>query len=151
MQFDKMEKVFRTIITEAVDEAGSGLCVHTFGREERYVVVYKNAPTDLELEARRYYDYIHWNKEIEEEFKRKKEEEHSISEQNTGGESSAESTKNPKKQKLTHFECQAISLHPNKNFGMVSSDLKKDKRTVEEALNDIQQKKRLKIQADRDT
>lgn len=33
-----------------------------------------------------------------------------------------------------------------RNFGMVSSELKRDKRTVEQTLNDIQEKKRLKTQ-----
>lgn len=170
MHFEPMEKVFRTVITEAVEEAGSGLLCHTFGREERYIIVYKNSPSELELEARRYHDYKQWNKEIEKEFKKKKEEEAALQEPTTGSSSitnnTNESTKTAgKKQKLIHFECTAISTDPNRyatnidtqqtcniynfnfrNFGMVSSELKRDKRTVEQTLNDIQEKKRLKTQ-----
>jgi hypothetical protein len=145
MQFPAMEKVFRSVIIECVEEAGSGLICHTFGREDRYVVVYKNAPSDVELEARRYYDYTAWNKELESEFKKKKEEELLHSE-DLARPSSDESAKQPKKSKLIHVACEAIS-NETRNFGMVSSELKKDKRTVEEALNDIQQKKKLKIQS----
>lgn len=149
MQYDPMEKVFRNIIIEVVDEAGHGLCAHTFGREDRYVVVYKNPPSELELEARRYYDYKQWNKEIETEFKKRKAEEHAIQEASTSV-SEQNETKPNKKQKLIHVECEAIKSE-TRNFGMVSSELKKDKRTVEEALNDIQLKKRLKsLQNDQD-
>lgn len=159
MQFDPMEKIFRSVIQEAVEEAGNGLVCHTFGRDNsRYVVVYKNHPTELELEARRFYDYKEWNKEIEKDFKRKKEEEAAIAEPSTSSISTNNSsdinesskTASGKKHKMIHLECQAINTDPNRNFGMVSSELKKDKRTVEQALNDIQQKKRLKTQVNND-
>jgi hypothetical protein len=147
MNFDPMEKVFRTCIIEAVEESGSGLICHTFGKEDRYVIVYKNPPSELELEARRFHDYRQWNKEKEEEFRKKKEHEVLLAEAQTTAQSSAESSKaTNKKTKLIRVECEAISTNPNRNFGMVSSDLKKDKRTVEETLNDIQQKKRQKTQ-----
>ena len=45
IQFESMEKVFRTIINEVVEELNSGLIAHTFGREERYIVVYKDVPS----------------------------------------------------------------------------------------------------------
>jgi hypothetical protein len=158
MQFDPMEKIFRSVIQEAVEEAGSGLICHTFGRDNsRYIVVYKNHPTDLELEARRFYDYKQWNKDIEKGFKRKKEEEAAITEPSTSSISTNnssdtnESSKTAsKKQKLIHLECQAINSDPNRSFGMVSSELKKDKRTVEQALNDIQEKRRLKSKGNKD-
>lgn len=64
MQFEPMDKVFRNVIIEAVEEACSSLFCHTFGsslfgsREDRYVIIYKNPPSELEVEARRYFDYI---------------------------------------------------------------------------------------------
>ena len=137
------------MITEACEEAANGLICHTFGREERYVIVYKNPPSDLELEARRFFDYKQWNKEIEAEFKKKKEEQVLLAtECSTSSQEVQETSKgnNNKKTKLIHLECEAISSNPNRTFGMVSSELKKDKRTVEETLNDLQQKKRLKTQ-----
>lgn len=115
MEFDPMEKIFRTVIIEAAEEAGNGLCVHTFGREDRYVVVYKEAPSTVELEARRYYDYRHWNKEKEAEFKKRKEEEEAVQKACEGTtENAGESSKSRKQQKLIHFECQAISTDPNR-------------------------------------
>lgn len=148
MQFDSMEKIFRTVIIEVVEESGCGLICHTYGKEDRYIVVYKNPPSDLEIEARRFYDYKKWNKELESEFKKKKEQEsHGENEAASSGSSEiSDVAKTNKKAKLIHVECEAISSNPNRNFGMVSSDLKKDKRTVEETLNDIQLKKKLKTQ-----
>lgn len=148
MQFPPMEKVFRSVINEACEEAANGLICHTFGREDRYVIVYKNPPSELELEARRYYDYKQWSKEIEAEFKKKKEEQLIIETEisNTGSEETEDHSKAAKKTKLVHLECEAISTNPNRSFGMVSSDLKKDKRTVEQTLNDLQERKRLKTQ-----
>jgi len=148
MQFPHMEKIFRSVILEACEEAANGLICHTFGREERYVIVYKNPPNDLELEARRFFDYKQWNKEIEAEFKKKKEEQVILATESSTPQEVQETSKgsNNKKTKLIHLECEAISSNPNRNFGMVSSELKTDKRTVEETLNDLQQKKRLKTQ-----
>lgn len=69
-----MEKVFRSVIIETVEESCSSLYCHTFGKEDRYVIVYKNPPSELEIEARRYFDFTKWDKEIEAEYKRKKED-----------------------------------------------------------------------------
>ena len=152
MQFPAMEKVFRSVILEVCEESANGLICYTFGnRDERYVIVYKNSPSELEMEARRFYDYKQWNKEIEAEFKGKKDEQ-TLLEKPTASSSSQEISKEmskaAKKTKLVHLECEAISTNVNRNFGMVSSDLKKDKRTVEDCLNDLQKKKRLKTQQD---
>jgi hypothetical protein len=150
MQFEPSDKIFRSVISEAVEECGSGLICHTFGKEDRYVVVYKNPPSELEIEARRYYDYTKWNREIEAQFKKLKEQEAQLDAEkkplpSTSSENS-EFSKGNKKAKIIHsVECNAIS-DVTRSFGMVSSELKKDKRTVEETLNDIQQKKRLKTQ-----
>lgn len=119
MQFDPMEKVFRSVIVEAVEEAGNGLICHTFGREDRYVIVYKNAPSELELEARRYYDYKQWTKEIEKEFKHRKEQEAAIHEPSSSNSTNSNDQNDSikavnKKQKLIHFECTAISTDPNR-------------------------------------
>jgi hypothetical protein len=156
MQFEPMEKVFRSVIIETTEESNSSLYCHTFGKEDRYVIVYKNQPSELEIEARRYGDYTKWNKEIEAEYKKKKEQETalqtptSISNVDGTGEGSREQSKGSKKSKLIHLECEAITSDLNRNYGMVSTELKKDTRSIEQTLNDIQQKKRLKIQHDAD-
>lgn len=152
LQFEPMEKVFRSLIVETAEESMTGLHCHTFGREDRYVIVYKNPPSDLELEARRYHDMTKWNKDIEAEFKKKKEEELEMIEFNktpTVDDASSSSTSkvNSKKSKQSYaVECSALGADLNRNYGMVSTELKKDTRTIEETLNDIQQKKRQKTQ-----
>jgi len=57
-----------------------------------------------------------------------------------------EQSKSNKKTKLIHLECEALGTDLNRNYGMVSTELKKDTRSIEQTLNDIQQKKRLKTQ-----
>lgn len=155
MQFDPMEKVFRSIIIETTEESNSSLYCHTFGKEDRYVIIYKNPPSELEIEARRYGDYTKWSKEIEAEYKKKKDESEAFANSSTAtsseisGEGSGESreqSKSNKKTKLIHLECEAIGTDLNRNYGMVSTELKKDTRSIEQTLNDIQQKKRLKTQ-----
>lgn len=152
MQFDPMEKIFRSVIIETTEESNSSLYCHTFGKEDRYVIVYKNPPSELEIEARRYGDYTKWNKEIETEYKQKKEDSASAtastasSEQFAKGSGEREPSKSNKKTKLIHLECEALGTDLNRNYGMVSTELKKDTRSIEQTLNDIQTKKRLKTQ-----
>lgn len=148
MQFDPMEKIFRSVIIETIEESNNNLHCHVFGREDRYVVVYKNPPSELEIEARKYFDYTKWNREIEAEYKKKKEEAElattSTSSSSTDG--NASQAKSNKRSKLVHLECEAIGTDLNRNYGMVSTELKSDKRSIEQTLNDIQEKKRLKTQ-----
>jgi len=54
-------------------------------------------------------------------------------------------SKSNKKTKMIHLECEA-PIDLKRNYGMVSTELKKDTRSIEQTLNDIQQKKRLKTQ-----
>lgn len=147
MQFDPMEKIFRSVIIETTEESNNSLYCHTFGKEDRYVIIYKNQPSELEIEARRFGDYTKWNKELEAEYKKKKEESASTSTTETTKYGEArEPTKPNKKSKMIHLECEALGTDLNRNYGMVSTELKKDTRTIEETMNDIQQKKRLKTQ-----
>jgi hypothetical protein len=151
MQFDPMEKVFRSVIIETTEESNSSLHCHTFGKEDRYVIIYKNPPSEMEVEARRYHDYKKWNKEIAAEYKKKKEEDAAFAISVSAppgdeGSSGSSDLKPSKKQKLVHLECEALGTDLNRNYGMVSTELKKDTRSIEQTLNDIQQKKRLKTQ-----
>lgn len=156
MQFDPMEKVFRSVIIETTEESNSSLYCHTFGKEDRYVIIYKNPPSELEIEARRYADHTKWSKEIEADYKKKKDESTAFataitatsSEQSAegSGEAREQSKSSNKKSKMIHLECEALGTDLNRNYGMVSTELKKDTRSIEQTLNDIQQKKRLKTQ-----
>jgi hypothetical protein len=150
-----MEKIFRQVIYEVTEEAGSLICMG-FGSDERYVIVYKNPPSELEIEARKSGECVKWNKDIEAQYKKKKEKlqqesielsQPSAAEESQSGQGQP---KTVKKTKLVHLECEAINTDPNRSYGMVSSNSKNDKRTIEEALNDIQEKKRLKTQQQTD-
>lgn len=150
MQFPPIDKIFRTVIHEVCEEAGSSLICMGFGNDERYVIVYKNPPSELEIEARKSGDCLKWNKEIELEYKKKKaklhEESIALSKPSECHSPGVTQQKASKKTKLVHLECEAINSDPNRSYGMVSSNSKNDKRTIEQALNDIQEKKRLKTQ-----
>lgn len=115
MQFDPMEKIFRSVIIETTEESNSSLYCHTFGKEDRYVIIYKNPPSELEIEARRYYDHTKWSKEIEAEYKKNKEESAlaavavtPLPETTAEGSSSSDARDQgkSKKPKMIHLECE---------------------------------------------
>lgn len=116
------------------------------------MIIYKNPPSDLEVEARRYSDYTKWNKEIEAEYKKKKDAAADAATSTSEDQAANGIVGEPreqsktKKTKLIHLECEALGTDLNRNYGMVSTELKTDKRSIEQTLNDIQEKKRLKTQ-----
>lgn len=115
-----------------------------FGDVDRYLVVYRNPPSEDEVNARKC-GYNTWNDEIAIEYKEKKETE--LIEQQELQEGGVEEViqKVSKKSKIIHekMDCKAIGSEI-RNYGMVSNELKKDTRSIEQALNDIQKKKKLK-------
>lgn len=131
-----------------VEESNSCLHCFTFGKEDRYVIIYKNPPSETEVEARRYSFYTKWNKEMEAEYKKKKEESlafataitPSTSDPTAEGSGDTKETKPNKKTKLVHLECEALGQDLNRNYGMVSTELKKDNRTIEQIQNDMHKK-----------
>lgn len=115
-----------------------------FGDVDRYLVVYKNPPSEDEINARKC-GYNTWNDEIAIEYKQKKETELiELQESQDAGEEEV-IQKVSKKSKIIHEkqDCKAIGSEI-RNYGMVSNELKKDTRSIEQALNDIQKKKKLK-------
>lgn len=173
IEFQPLDKVHRGIIHE-VSEYGGFICM-SFGCEDvdRHSVVYKkeNAPTEDEIAARRNGDG--WNEEVAKEYAemriKQKEldlEQKRLARASTSANTNAAQTSNNKtsdleieikptfnyKDKYAHLIGQDAALEAarktetNVSYGFVPSKNKKDIRSIEQTLADIQAKKRLKLQ-----
>uniref|UniRef100_A0A1A9UUZ4 R3H domain-containing protein n=1 Tax=Glossina austeni TaxID=7395 RepID=A0A1A9UUZ4_GLOAU len=173
IEFQALDKVHRAVIHE-VAEFG-GFIAMSFGCEDvdRYSVVYKkeNAPTEDEIAARRNHDG--WNEEIAKEYAERRKQQRELeyeqkrlarsSAQNSNNTTSKQSNPAPiteaeikptfnYKDKYAHLIGQEAALEAarktetNQSYGFVPSKNKKDVRSIEQTLADIQAKKRLKLQ-----
>ncbi|XP_071944344.1 sperm-associated antigen 7-like [Antedon mediterranea] len=148
LKLENMDKMCRSIVHDIADVAG--LTSFSFGLtdDERYVMLFKKeyAPTDDELEAYRRGE--EWNPEIAKEKARLKELEEAELSSTSKKEKFVPATNyRDKYKKLIGEESAKEAAHnltPNKQFGFVPSANKKDKRSVEETLNEIRAKKKLK-------
>ncbi|XP_041443328.1 sperm-associated antigen 7 [Xenopus laevis] len=149
-KFESMGKIERSIVHDVVEVAG--LTSFSFGDDEetRYVMIFKKefAPSDEELEAYRRGE--EWDPTKAEEKKRLKEL--------TLREAQADALRAPAtvrpatdyKDKYTHLigkeaaKDAAHTLQANKAYGCVPVANKRDTRSIEEAMNEIRAKKRLK-------
>jgi hypothetical protein len=149
--FDPMEKMFRSIIHDVSDVAG--LNAFSFGIEDvdRHTVIFKKEglPCDDELEALRKGESYDPEKA---RLKRVEEEEEE-----------RERMTKPKKnqivpnsnfmEKYEHLvgkdagKSAAHVMTTNKQFGFVSSENKRDQRSIEQTLADMAKKKKLKVEA----
>uniref|UniRef100_L7LX31 R3H domain-containing protein n=3 Tax=Rhipicephalus TaxID=34630 RepID=L7LX31_RHIPC len=149
-KFAPMAKVHRTIIHDVADIAG--LTAFSFGEEEvdRYVMIFKKefAPSDDELAA--YRKGEEWDPEKAKAAARERElAAAALAEQakQSSQESVPQSDYHEKYEKLLGRESgkdAAKITTPNKQFGFVPSQNKKDVRTIEQALADIRAKKKQK-------
>uniref|UniRef100_A0A131YYM8 Sperm-associated antigen 7-like protein n=2 Tax=Rhipicephalus TaxID=426455 RepID=A0A131YYM8_RHIAP len=149
-KFAPMAKVHRTIIHDVADIAG--LTAFSFGEEEvdRYVMIFKKefAPSDDELAA--YRKGEEWDPEKAKAVARERElAAAALAEQakQSSQESVPQSDYHEKYEKLLGRESgkdAAKITTPNKQFGFVPSQNKKDVRTIEQALADIRAKKKQK-------
>lgn len=145
-KFEPMDRVARSIVRDVADIAG--LTTYAFGTEDvdRHVMVFKKEYPLTENELDAYRNGEEWDPEKAKEaalLKEKQEQEDELRAQ--------ELKKNPgsskfieKYERLVGKETgkdAARVLEVNKQFGIVSSELKKDKRTIEETLADIRAKK----------
>ncbi|XP_018428090.1 PREDICTED: sperm-associated antigen 7 [Nanorana parkeri] len=149
-KFQPMGKIERSILHDVVEVAG--LTSFSFGEEEesRYVMIFKKefAPCDEELEA--YRNGEEWDPVKGEERRRLKEQ--------ALKEEEADALKGPSrvnpntdyKDKYSHLigkvaaKDAAHTLQANKTYGCVPVANKRDTRSIEEAMNEIRAKKRLK-------
>lgn len=149
-KFSPMDKVYRNIIHDVADIAG--LCAYAFGEEEidRYVMVFKkeHAPSEEELNA--YRNGEEWDPVKAKELALQKEKD-KLEEIETTKKRKLEvepaSNYAVKYEKLLGRDAGIAAARiatPNKQFGFVPSESKKDQRSIEQTLADIQAKKKLK-------
>lgn len=124
----------------------------SFGEDgfNRYMIIYKkdNHPCEDEIAARRNGD--EWNEETAKEYLRRREE-LKIVEADRNIKSIEVKPNSNYKDKYVHLIGQDAALEAakktqsNKSYGFVPSENKKDVRSIEQTMADIQAKKRLKI------
>ncbi|EDW02771.1 sperm-associated antigen 7 [Drosophila grimshawi] len=168
IEFQPLDKVHRSVIHEIAENGG--FIAMSFGREDedRHTVVYKkeHPPSEDEITARRNGDG--WSKDIAKEYSERRQErlaqEQSQSTTATESDCSAScSSTDPAhaaevkptsnyKAKYAHLIGESAALQAarktetNQSYGFVPSKNKKDMRSIEQTLADIQAKKRLKLQ-----
>ncbi|KAG0715758.1 Sperm-associated antigen 7 [Chionoecetes opilio] len=149
-KFEPMDRVARSIVRDVADVAG--LTTYAFGTEDvdRHVMVFKKEYpiTEEELDAHR--NGEEWDPEKAKETALLKEKQ-----ENEDIQRAQDLKKDPGSHKfLEKFDRlvgketgkeSARILEVNKQFGEVRSELKKDKRTIEETLADMRAKKLKKV------
>lgn len=146
-KFSPMNHTERTVTQDVIDVAG--LTCHTFGMEDvdRHIVVFKadDLPCEDELSALRrgeVYD--------PEQVKQRKLEEESEAQSNRKSRKNDVVPASNYKEKYEHLigkdagKSAAQATVTNKQFGYVPSANKKDQRSIEQTLADIQKKKKQK-------
>ncbi|XP_058461137.1 sperm-associated antigen 7 [Malaya genurostris] len=155
MEFQPLDKVHRSVVHD-IAEIG-GLVAISFGIEgvDRYIVVYKkeHMPSEDELAARRNGDP--WNKQTATEYAEKRKQQKLADDEQKGLSQQKETTIVPTsnyKDKYVHLIGQESALEAakktesNKSYGYVPSENKRDIRSIEQTMADIQAKKKLKVQ-----
>ncbi|KAH8255644.1 hypothetical protein KR038_007872 [Drosophila bunnanda] len=166
IEFQPLDKVHRSVIHEIAENGG--FIAMSFGREDvdRHSVVYKkeHAPGEDEVTARRNGDG--WNAEIAKEYAERRRErlaqEQSDKQASTSEAGSSSATGDQDcgevkpttnyKAKYAHLIGESAALQAarktetNQSYGFVPSKNKKDMRSIEQTLADIQAKKRLRLQ-----
>ncbi|XP_061417491.1 sperm-associated antigen 7 [Lethenteron reissneri] len=151
-RFEPMGKLERSILHDVAEVAG--LASFSFGDDEesRHVMVFKKefAPCDDELEAYRRGE--EWDPLL---HQLKLQERKRLEEEEAAGKAEGPGTAAPEPQlnyrdKYRHLigtesaEQAAHTLHANVAYGCVPTVNKLDKRSIEEAMNDIRAKKKLR-------
>ncbi|KAG9462471.1 hypothetical protein GDO78_014069 [Eleutherodactylus coqui] len=149
-KFQPMSKIERSILHDVVELAG--LTSFSFGEDEesRYVMIFKKefAPCDEELESYRCGE--EWDPVKAEEKRRLKELAQREAEEDERKGPSSVNPNSDYKDKYSHLigkiaaKDAAHTLQANKAYGCVPVANKRDTRSIEEAMNEIRAKKRLK-------
>lgn len=149
IEFQPLDKVYRTVIHDVAEVAG--LVGMSFGQEgvDRHMVVYKKeyTPNEDEIQARR--DGEEWNADKAKEYAENRVKKKLIEHEKTQ-KSEVVVPHSNYKDKYVHLIGQEAALEAarktesNKSYGFVPSENKKDVRSIEQTMADIQAKKRLK-------
>lgn len=166
IEFQPLDKVHRSVIHEIAENGG--FIAMSFGREDvdRHSVVYKkeNAPSEDEVTARR--NGEGWNADIAKEYAERRKDrlaQEQIDKEAATSEAGSSSTSGDAnggevkptsnyKAKYAHLIGESAALQAarktetNQSYGFVPSKNKKDMRSIEQTLADIQAKKRLRLQ-----
>ncbi|XP_063608014.1 sperm-associated antigen 7-like [Penaeus indicus] len=152
-KFEPMDRVARSIVRDVADVAG--LTTYAFGVEDvdRHVMVFKKEYVLTEDELEAYKNGEEWDPEKAKEAAMLKEQRRKEDEVRA-----KQLKKDPCSSKFTEKYERLVGketgkdsariLEVNKQFGFVRSELKKDKRTIEEALADIHAKKQKRDHGD---
>ncbi|XP_042327793.1 sperm-associated antigen 7 [Sceloporus undulatus] len=153
-KFRPMNKIERSILHDVVEVAG--LTSFSFGEEEesRYVMIFKKefAPSDEELEAYRRGE--EWDPQQAEEKRRLKELAQREAEEDARKGPTVVNPNTDYKDKYSHLigkvaaKDAAHAMEANKAYGCVPVANKRDTRSIEEAMNEIRAKKRLRQSED---
>lgn len=151
IKFEPMDKVTRTIVHDCAEVAG--LASFSFGLEEvdRYVMLWKKefAPCDDELLAYRRGE--EWSEERVVELQQQKEMEKLEREESMKRQKDTMIPVSNYKDKYEKIIGKAAAKDAakltiaNKQYGFVPSENKTDKRSIEETMNAIREKKKQKI------
>ncbi|XP_059405058.1 sperm-associated antigen 7 homolog [Carassius carassius] len=149
-KYDPMGKIERSILHDVAEVAG--LTSFSFGEDEesRYVMLFKKefAPSDEELEA--YRKGEKWDPQKAEERRRLKEQAAQEMEEASHTQKRPVSPNSNYRDKYSHLigtsaaKDAAHTLQANRAYGCVPVANKRDTRSIEEAMNEIRAKKRLK-------
>ncbi|XP_025776158.1 sperm-associated antigen 7 isoform X1 [Puma concolor] len=149
-KFQPMNKIERSILHDVVEVAG--LTSFSFGEDDecRYVMIFKKefAPSDEELESYRRGE--EWDPQKAEEKRKLKELAQRQEEEAAQQGPVVVSPASDYKDKYSHLigkgaaKDAAHMLQANKTYGCVPVANKRDTRSIEEAMNEIRAKKRLR-------
>lgn len=149
-KFQPMNKIERSILHDVVEVAG--LTSFSFGEDDdcRYVMIFKKefAPSDEELDSYRHGE--EWDPQKAEEKRKLKELVQKQEEEAAQQGPVVVSPASDYKDKYSHLigkgaaKDAAHMLQANKTYGCVPVANKRDTRSIEEAMNEIRAKKRLR-------
>ncbi|KAI7812747.1 sperm-associated antigen 7 homolog [Triplophysa rosa] len=149
-KYNPMGKIERSILHDVAEVAG--LTSFSFGEDEesRYVMLFKRefAPSDEELEA--YRKGEEWDPQKAEERRKLKEQAALEMEAASRTQMRPVSPNSNYRDKYSHLigtsaaKDAAHTLQANQSYGCVPVANKRDTRSIEEAMNEIRAKKRLK-------
>ncbi|ERE69327.1 calmodulin-binding transcription activator 2 isoform 2 [Cricetulus griseus] len=149
-KFQPMNKIERSILHDVVEVAG--LTSFSFGEDDdcRYVMIFKKefAPSDEELDSYRHGE--EWDPQKAEEKRKLKELAQKQEEEAAKQGPAVVSPASDYKDKYSHLigkgaaKDAAHMLQANKTYGCVPVANKRDTRSIEEAMNEIRAKKRLR-------
>ncbi|XP_063696712.1 sperm-associated antigen 7 [Culicoides brevitarsis] len=154
LQFQPLDRAYRSIIHDIAET--SKLVTMGFGVDgiDRYIVVYKKEhfpPSDDEITARK--NGEDWNEETSRKYAIERELNSRLDEEQPRTEQDIVPSFNYK-DKYVHLIGQEVALEAakltvsNKTYGYVPSANKKDQRSIEQTMADIQAKKKQKTQHD---